>query len=104
LQLAVLPSILPNLLVGNGLNADFISHDAGPAVIAAAANWAVPTLVLFAGQDNLVNPRGSRNFISKAPSSIVSSFCFETMYHEIFNEPDAKEVFAQLKPWLNTRF
>jgi alpha-beta hydrolase superfamily lysophospholipase len=131
LLLAVLPAILPNLRVGNGLNADFISHDAGvvaaykndplvhdrisgllakfiaeagPAVIAAAAYWAVPTLVLFAGQDKLVNPRGSRAFISKAPSSIVSSFYFEAMYHEIFNEPNAIEVFAQLEPWLDTRF
>ncbi len=131
LLLAVLPSILPNLRVSNGLNADFISHDAGvvaaykndplvhdrisgllakfiadagPAVIAAAISWAVPTLVLYAGQDKLVNPRGSRAFISKAPSSLVSSYCFENMYHEIFNEPNAIEVFAQLKPWLDTRF
>jgi alpha-beta hydrolase superfamily lysophospholipase len=131
LLLAVLPAILPNLRVGNGLNADFISHDAqvvaaykndplvhdrisgllakfiadaGPAVITAAANWVVPTLVLFAGQDKLVNPRGSRVFISKAPSLVVSSFCFENMYHEIFNESNASEVFAQLKPWLDTRY
>jgi alpha-beta hydrolase superfamily lysophospholipase len=131
LLLAVLPAILPNLRVGNGLNAGFISHDAkvvaaykndplvhdrisgqlakfiadaGPAVIANAASWVAPTLVLFAGQDKLVNPRVSRAFISKAPSSIVSSYCFENMYHEIFNEPNAIEVFARLKPWLDTRF
>jgi alpha-beta hydrolase superfamily lysophospholipase len=129
-----MPEGQPLLLLGHsmgGLIADFISHDvqvvaaykndplvhdrisgllakfiadAGPAVIAAATSWVVPTLVLYAGQDKLVNPRGSRAFISKAPSSIVSPFCFEAMYHEIFNEPNAVEVFAQLKPWLDTRF
>jgi alpha-beta hydrolase superfamily lysophospholipase len=131
LLLAVLPAILPNLRVGNGLNADFISRDAGvvaaykndalvhdrisgllakfiadagPAVIAAATNWVVPTLVLFAGKDRLVYPRGSRAFISKASSSVVSSYCFEEMFHEIFNEPDVVKVYEQLKPWLDTRF
>jgi alpha-beta hydrolase superfamily lysophospholipase len=131
LLLAVLPAIFPNLRVGNGLNSDFISHDAGvvaaykndplvhdrisgllakfiadagPAVIATAASWVVPTLVLFAGKDSLVNPRGSRAFISKASSLVVSSYCFEEMFHEIFNEPDVAQVFGQVKPWLDTRF
>jgi alpha-beta hydrolase superfamily lysophospholipase len=35
---------------------------------------------------------------------VVSSYCFEEMFHEIFNEPDVVKVYEQLKPWLDTRF
>ena len=96
LLLKVLPGIAPNLRVGNGLDANFISHDpqvvkdylsdrlvhhkisprlgqfiatAGPATIAAAAKWRTPTLLMYAGADKLVNPEGSRRFARLATES-----------------------------------
>ena len=131
LLVATLPKIAPNLRVGNGLNANYLSHD--PAVVAAyradplvhdrisarlalfiaqagaqtralAARWTVPTLLLYAGQDRLVNPQGSRSFAQKAPADVVSSQCFEGLYHELFNELDAAPVFAALQQWLALRF
>jgi alpha-beta hydrolase superfamily lysophospholipase len=131
--LAVLPKIAPDLRVGNGLNPDFISHDPavvaaykadplvhdrisarlavfiaenGPATIAAAPSWTVPTLLLFAGEDKLVAPAGSRAFARAAPPRVVSSQCFDGLYHEIFNEsaPLREQVFAALKGWLDARF
>lgn len=131
LLLAILPDLLPNLRVGNGLKPEFLSHDVavvkayradplvhdrisprlgkfiadnGPATIAAAPDWKTPTLLLYAGQDRLVNPAGSRAFAAAAPASCVSSRCFEGMYHEIFNEPDRDQVFAELQRWLLARF
>ena len=131
LLLAVLPKIAPNLRVGNGLNAELISHDpatvaayradplvhdrisgrlasfianAGPATVAAATSWTVPTLLMYAGADKLVNPAGSRAFAAAAPVALVRSHCFESLYHEIFNELDAKPVFAELMQWLDVRF
>ena len=128
---AVLPTLLPNLRVGNGLNPVFLSHDpavvrayqadrlvhdrisarlarfiaeAGPATLALAAGWTVPTLLLYAGEDRLVNPAGSRRFAELAPKQAVASTCFENLYHEIFNEPDAAPVFATLRRWLDQRF
>ncbi len=128
---AVLPKIAPDLRVGNGLDPSLISHDPavveayrkdklvhdrisarlarfiadeGPATVAAAANWTVPTLLLYAGADKLVNPAGSRNFAAAAPKDVVNARCFETLYHEIFNEVDAEPVFAELKQWLDRRF
>jgi alpha-beta hydrolase superfamily lysophospholipase len=128
---AVLPRIAPNLRVGNGLNPAYISHDpavvdaynadplvhdrisarlarffstAGPATVAAAPQWKVPTLVLFAGDDRLVRPQGSRDFVAAAPQEWVSAVCFDTLYHEIFNELDAEPVFAALRSWLDARF
>jgi len=133
LLLAILPRVAPNLAVGNGLNANYISHDpavvaaykadprvhdrisarlarfiadGGPLVISRAAQWKVPTLLMYAGSDKLVNPRGSRTFIDAAPKDVVTSREFPGLYHEIFNEPAemAQPVFDQLKQWLDERY
>lgn len=125
---AVLPKLVPNLRVGNGLNATYISHDpavvkayendplvhdrisarlalfiaeGGPATVAAASQWKVPTLLMYAGEDRLVNPQGSRAFATAAPAACVTSVCFDGLYHEIFNELDAAPVFATLQRWLD---
>lgn len=96
LLLAVMPKLAPNLCVGNGLDARYLSHDqevvqnyltdrlvhdkisprlgkfiadAGPATVAAAAGWSTPTLLIYAGADRLVNPAGSRAFAEQAANS-----------------------------------
>lgn len=131
LLLAVLPKIAPNLRVGNGLDPSLLSHDpavvaayhadrlvhdrisgrlarfmanSGPATLAMAPTWTVPTLLLYAGADQLVNPAGSRAFAAAAPKAVVSSRCFEALYHELFNELQPAPVFAELKQWLDARF
>jgi len=130
LLVAVLPKLLPDLRVGNGLNPAFIAHPAdvvqayksdrlvhdrisarlarfiaqtGQAVLAQAAIWTVPTLLLYAGSDRLVNPEGSRRFAQAAPTDVVHSLCFDALYHEIFNEGD-EAVFTALQRWLGLRF
>ncbi|MDI1271091.1 MAG: lysophospholipase [Polaromonas sp.] len=81
---------------------------AGPATVAAAATWSTPTLLMYAGADRLVNPAGSRAFAEAAASNggaqVVTTRCFDGLYHEIFNELDAAPVFASLKAWLDARF
>lgn len=133
LLLATLPRIAPNLRVGNGLDAQYLSHDpavvaayladplchdristrlarfiaeGGPATVARAAHWSVPTLLMWAGGDKLVNPAGSRAFAAAAPKAVVQSHCFEPLYHELFNEsPElADPVFERLQKWLVGRF
>ena len=128
---SVLPKIAPNLRVGNGVKPQFISHN--PAVVAAyradplvhdrisarlahfiaeaseqtvamASHWKVPTLLMYAGADRLLNPQGSRTFAAHAPKNVVNAVCFDDLYHEIFNELDAAPVYATLKQWLDQRF
>jgi alpha-beta hydrolase superfamily lysophospholipase len=83
---------------------------AGPATIAAAARWRTPTLLMYAGADRLVDPAGSRAFAESAANSrdvmpgTVTTRCFESLYHEIFNETDPVPVFDTLKAWLDARF
>lgn len=120
----------PNLALPNGLDSAKLSHDAavvanyrqdplvhdrisarlasfidhhGPRVVAAAPNWPLPTLLLYAGDDHLVRAEGSRAFAAMAPRELVSSHCFDGLYHEIFNEADPSPVYAELKAWLDTR-
>jgi alpha-beta hydrolase superfamily lysophospholipase len=69
-----------------------------------AANWPVPTLLLYAGDDRLVRPSASRAFAAAAAGGKVEAHCFDTLYHEIFNEIEAEPVFAALQRWLNQRF
>ncbi len=131
LLVAILPKIVPELRVGNGVKPQFISHDpkvveayksdrlvhdrisarlarfiaeAGPLTLARAAQWTIPTLLMYAGDDRLISAQGSRDFAAAAPTKVVQTKCFDTLYHEIFNELDAAPVFAMLKQWLDQRF
>lgn len=82
--------------------ANFIIHN-GELVLASAARWRVPTLLMYAGKDKLVSPEGSRAFAEAAPKGRVTARCFKDFYHEIFNETDPSEVFSTLKDWLDRR-
>jgi len=126
--IALLDRLAPNLALGNGLDASKISHDpavvqayqndrlvhdrisarlasfideSGPKVLAAAPGWSVPTLLMYASEDKLVRPAGSNAFAQAAPGAVVTSECFEGLYHEIFNEEDPSKVFATLRRWLD---
>ena len=129
--LATLPRVVPHLRVDNGLKTEFVARDpeavkayeADPLVhrristgLAAwildngaqalddAPQWSVPTLLLYAGQDRLVNARASAAFAEAAPAGVVQAECFDAMYHEIFNDLYRVQVFAALKRWLLARF
>ena len=127
---AVLARTVPNLPLRTGLALAHLSHDpavvaayrddplcsgritprmadfifrAGPACIADAARLPVPTLLLAAGADRLVDPAGSREFASAAWSSPhLTTRHFDTLYHELFNEaePGRGQVMKQLGDWL----
>jgi len=129
--LASLPRLLPHLRVDNGLKTEFVSRDPdvvkaykadplvhrrisaglaawilaqGAQTLQDAGQWQVPTLLLYAGQDRLVNAQASADFAQAAPPGVVQAQCFEAMYHEIFNDLYRAQVFAALKRWLLARF
>jgi len=127
LLLAVLGPLAPNLAVHNGLRPEWICRDpavvrayrddplvhyrvtpslvrflldAGAEILQRAAQWAVPTLLLYAGSDRCVSPRGSAAFAAAAPEMVVRTQAFPALFHEIFNEPERGEVIAVLRDWL----
>jgi len=130
LLLASIGPIAPDLALGNGLKPEWLSHehsvvelyrndslvhdritprlvrfivDGGRSVIDCAARWPLPTLLLYAGSDRCVAPRGSAAFAAAAPKAQVQARVFPAMFHEIFNEPGRGEVFALLTGWLAQR-
>jgi alpha-beta hydrolase superfamily lysophospholipase len=129
-QLRVAAWLMPDLPVHNGLSPSWISRDAqvvrqyrddtrvhdratprlarfvvdgGRACLDAAPRWHLPTLLMWAGADRCVSPRGSTAFAAAAPSGIVQSRCFHGLAHEIFNEPERDLVVGALLDWLRQR-
>src|SRR5207244_4127487 len=73
----------------------------GRAVIDAAPRWTTPTLLMWAGADRCVAPRGSAAFATAAPRDAVTAREWPGLYHEIFNEPEQDEVLDALLAWLD---
>ena len=127
---AVLARVLPNLPLRSGLPLDGLSHDAkvleayrndplctrwvtprladfifraGASCITEAWRLRVPTMLLAAGSDRLVDPSGSRDFASGAwATKQLTSRFFDTLFHELFNETETgrHQVLTQLAEWL----
>ena len=127
LLLAATAPLTPNLAVGNGLKAEWLSRDpavvqayrddplvhdritprlaqfivdAGTVVQQRAPRWNVPTLLLYAGADRCVAPAGSATFAANAPAGVVTARVWPHLFHEIFNEPERDEVLGLLIEWL----
>ena len=129
--LAVLGPLAPNLAVGNGLKPGWVSRD--PAVVKAyvddplnhdritprltsfileggaharsrAGAWRTPTLLLWAGADRCVAPRGSAAFAAAAPPEVLTAQVFVPLFHEIFNEPEQAAVLQRVGDWLARQF
>lgn len=129
--LAVAPRVLPHLCVNNGLQAEWICNDpavvqayqqdplvhdrisgllgrfiadAGPFVLDRASGWAVPTLLMWSGQDRCVSPAGSERLAQALPEGLRTVKSFPALAHEIFNERERGVVLSLLSGWLRTTF
>jgi alpha-beta hydrolase superfamily lysophospholipase len=121
--------LIPDVAVANGLDRDGLSRD--PAVVAAyeadplvhdritarlydalatagaearrdAGNVDVPTLLLVAGTDRLVDPAGSRELFAALPPGVGTLHVYDELFHELANEPepDRARVLGDLRGWL----
>ena len=126
--LKVLSSVAPSLTLSNGLKIQYLSHD--PKVVASyladalvhdrisarllnsmlttmhdvfthASSLDLPTLLLVAGQDKLVDSTGSLRFAQASPENHLRLCTHQNLYHEIFNELDTKAVFDDVGIWLD---
>ena len=133
LLLKILTALAPGIAVSNGLKRRYLSHDSQVieaytndplvhskitarllnAMLAAifitqrdAAQLSMPTLLVFAGDDHLVDPEGSEQLVKKLLPGIGTRYRYDTLYHEIFNENKiaATAVFNDVSRWLNEEF
>ena len=66
-----------------------------------ASALAIPTLMVVAGDDRLVDAGGSDAFHARLKPGIGTMRRYAGYYHEIFNEVGAAQVFADMHDWLD---
>lgn len=128
MAVAILNRITPWVAFKNRLAVDKLSHD--PKIVEAyqadpwvhdkvtprfytevqrymkftltkAAEMRDPLLLLYAGDDQIVNPEGAREFaLALSPDLDAEVVCYESMYHEILNEVDKERVWAKIDEWV----
>lgn len=76
---------------------------AGQRAIPEASRVQLPMLLLHGGQDPLCLPEGSRALFAglRTPGSDLR--IYPELRHEIFNEPEREQVFADLLEWVRKR-
>lgn len=131
LLLATVGQLTPDVAVSNGLKPAWICHN--PATVSAyqadplvhdrvtgrltswlieagqlartrAAQWRVPSLIMWGGEDRCVDPAGSAAFAASAPRDRVASHPWPHLSHEIFNEVEQAQVLAAMSGWLQSTF
>jgi alpha-beta hydrolase superfamily lysophospholipase len=76
--------------------------DAGAAVRRKPSRLIVPTLLLAAGDDGLVDAGGSRELAAALAPDAGEAHFYDGLYHELFNErePDRTRVLDDLAAWI----
>ena len=128
--LKLLSATAPGFGVASGLKVRYLSHDhavvdayktdplvhgkisarllrsmlgAVESAQAQAGRLQIPTLMVVAGDDKLVDAEGSRQFFAHLALGIGTLHWYDGFYHELFNETDARRVLADLQEWLAER-
>jgi alpha-beta hydrolase superfamily lysophospholipase len=60
----------------------------------------LPLLIIHGSEDRLSNKEGSVFLYKEASSSDKTLKLYDGFYHEIYNEPERAQVFADVETWL----
>ncbi len=105
---ATLQDYLSDPLVHDRITARLAAYlfEAGDSVLAQAADWQIPTLLLYADPDGFVDPLGSRLLAQRAPAGLVQPLPCPGYGHEVFNALPAQRAisFATLHDWIDRHF
>ncbi len=130
-MLRMLRAVAPQWRLSNGIHLDELTHDLaaiealrsdglrhsrmsarmahfiitrGAALLERAPRWKVPTLLLYAGQDKVVDPAGCQQFAQTAPAGCVTAHHFPMHFHALFQELERQPVYDALRQWLWARY
>jgi alpha-beta hydrolase superfamily lysophospholipase len=70
----------------------------------AASEMKLPVLLMHGEADSMTAVNGSRSLYEQAAAPDKTLQIYPGLYHEIFNEPEWEQVYADLLAWLNQRF
>ncbi len=71
-----------------------------------ATDLAIPALLMHGSEDQLTSPAATRRFAdraSRAQDADVTYIEYPGLYHELHNEPEQDQVFADMIAWLDAR-
>ncbi len=64
-----------------------------------ASGITLPIMILHGGADPMTSPEGSRFLYDAVSSRDKTLKIYPGLYHEIFNEPEREEIFAEVLAW-----
>jgi alpha-beta hydrolase superfamily lysophospholipase len=68
-----------------------------------AASLTAPLLVVHGSEDRLIPEIGSHQLVEAVGSSDVELKVYPGLYHEVFNEPEQKQVLDDVVSWITAR-
>ena len=71
-------------------------------IMSEAEKIVLPILILHGGADKLVESDASRWFHDRIRSTDKTLKIYPGLYHEVFNEPEHRNVLRDVEGWLNT--
>jgi alpha-beta hydrolase superfamily lysophospholipase len=125
----ILNPIAPGLTMPNGLDTNALSHDLSVVknyqedplvhdkvsvrlgmfliegaeyILANAAKWQYPLLLMHGMEDKICNINGSERFFEKVEGDVTYKR-WEGLYHETHNEPEKAEVIETMVAWIKDR-
>lgn len=72
-------------------------------IMARAAEYRYPCLILHGGADAIVTPDASQYWYEHIASPDKKAIIYDGLYHEILNEPERATVLADIDHWLKER-
>jgi alpha-beta hydrolase superfamily lysophospholipase len=76
----------------------------GQITLRRAANWTVPTLLLYSPQDRLISPQACQRFGAALPPALASVRSFPGLAHDLLCEPQRALVHQAIEDWLLASF
>lgn len=68
-----------------------------------AGRITLPVLIVQGSEDRLVDPSGAQMLYEGISSEDKTLKIYDGLYHEVFNEPEYKEVLGDVEAWLDKR-
>lgn len=123
----IMAAVFPSFTMVNGLDVTGLSHDEtvikayqadplvhdkisarlgldlvqnGQWIIAHAAEYPLPLLLLQGSADRLVNPSGAKQFAARADGKVTFKL-LEGWYHELHNEVEKEIVLGEMVNWID---
>lgn len=70
---------------------------------ARASDISLPILIMHGSADVITSPEGSQLLHDSVSSSDKELRFYDGLYHEIFNEPEAQDIYAEVSDWITQR-